>query len=52
MDAKALASLETADYEMVDRFGHWIRSEGPEFNERLWVMTFKEIYRGKPGLRE
>jgi uncharacterized protein (TIGR02246 family) len=49
LDAKALASLETADYEMVDRFGHWIKSEGPEFNERLWAMAFKEIYRGKPG---
>ena len=49
MDAKALASLETADYEMVDRFGHWIKSEGPEFYERLWAMTFKDIYHGKPG---
>ncbi|HZQ97162.1 MAG TPA: hypothetical protein VFA67_19275 [Candidatus Sulfotelmatobacter sp.] len=49
LDAKALARLETPDYEMVDRFGHWIRSEGPEFNERLWAMTFKDIYRGKPG---
>jgi uncharacterized protein (TIGR02246 family) len=49
MDAAALASLETADFEMVDRFGHWIKSEGPEFNQRLWNMAFTEIYRGKPG---
>lgn len=49
LDAKALAALETPDYEMVDRFGHWIKSEGPEFNERLWELTFREIYRGKPG---
>jgi ketosteroid isomerase-like protein len=24
LDAAALAALETPDYEMVDRFGHWI----------------------------
>ena len=49
MNAGSLAALETPDYEMIDRFGHWIKSEGPEFNERLWAMTFKDIYRGKPG---
>jgi len=49
LNAKALASLETPDFELVDRFGHWIKSEGPEFNESLWAMAFKEIYRGKPG---
>ena len=49
LDAAGLASLETADYEMVDRFGHWIKSEGPESNQRLWAMTFKEIYHGRPG---
>ncbi len=49
LDAKTLASLETPDYEMVDRFGHWIRSEGPDYNEQLWAMAFKEIYRMKPG---
>lgn len=49
LNAKALASLETADYEMVDRFGHWIKSEGPEFNERLWTLAFTEVYRGKAG---
>lgn len=49
LDAPALAAMETPDYEMVDRFGHWIKPEGPDFNERLWAMTFKEIYHGKPG---
>jgi ketosteroid isomerase-like protein len=49
LDAGALAALETNDYEMIDRFGHWIKSEGPEFNQRLWATTFKDIYHGKPG---
>lgn len=49
LDAKALAALETPDFEIVDRFGHWVKSEGPEFNEQLWAMTFRDIYRGKPG---
>jgi ketosteroid isomerase-like protein len=49
LDAPSLAALEMPDYEMIDRFGHWIKSEGPEFNERLWARTFKEIYHGKPG---
>ncbi len=49
LDAKALAALETADYEMIDRFGHWIKSEGPEFNARVWAAGFNEIYHGKPG---
>lgn len=34
---------------MIDRFGHWIKSEGPQFNENLWHAAFTEIYRGKPG---
>ena len=49
MNAAAMAALETPDFELIDRFGHWIKSEGPEFNERLWAMTFRDIYRGKPG---
>lgn len=49
LDAATLASLETADYEMIDRFGHWIKTEGPDFNERLWALTFRDIYHGKPG---
>ena len=35
MDATAVASMKTPDYEMVDRSGHWIKSNGPEFNQRL-----------------
>jgi uncharacterized protein (TIGR02246 family) len=49
LDARTLASLHTADVEIIDRFGHWVRSEGPEFTERLWTMTFRDIYKGKPG---
>jgi len=49
LDAAALAQMETADFELIDRFGHWIRTEGPGFNERLWALTFKDIYHGKPG---
>lgn len=49
MNAKDLASLETSDYEMIDRFGHWIKSEGPQFNENLWQAGFTQVYRGKPG---
>jgi uncharacterized protein (TIGR02246 family) len=49
LDAAALAKLETPDYQMVDRFGHWIQSEGPEFNRQLWAMAFQEVYRGHPG---
>jgi len=49
LDAAALAALESDDYEMIDRFGHWIKSEGPESKQRLWAMTFKEIYHGRPG---
>jgi uncharacterized protein (TIGR02246 family) len=49
LDAAALAALETTDFELVDRFGHWIRSNGPEFNKQLWSKTFTEIYHGKPG---
>lgn len=49
LDSGALARMETPDYEMVDRFGHWVKTEGPEFNERLWALTFREIYHGKPG---
>lgn len=44
LDADALAILETADFQLVDRFGHWIRSEGPEFNRQLWAMAFREVY--------
>ncbi len=49
MNAKDLAALETPDFEIIDRFGHWVKSEGPEYNERLWAMTFTDVYRGKPG---
>jgi ketosteroid isomerase-like protein len=49
LDAAALAAMETPDFQLVDRFGHWIKSQGPEFNQRLWALTFRDIYHGKPG---
>jgi uncharacterized protein (TIGR02246 family) len=49
LDAKALAALQTPDIDIIDRFGHWVPSEGAEFNERLWTTTFRDIYKGKPG---
>jgi uncharacterized protein (TIGR02246 family) len=49
LDAKAMAALETDDFEMVDRFGEWYDSRGSAENERLWDWAFKNIYRGKPG---
>ena len=47
LDATTLATLETPDFQFVDLFGHWIKSEGPEFNRRLWAMSFDEIYQRK-----
>lgn len=49
LDAKALAALETPDFQLVDRFGDNITSQGPEYNERMWAWTFKEVYKGKPA---
>jgi uncharacterized protein (TIGR02246 family) len=49
LDAKAMAALETDDFQIVDRFGEWYDSRGAAENERLWDWSFKNIYRGKPG---
>jgi len=49
LDAEALAKLETPDFQLVDRFGHWIQSEGAEFNRQLWTLTFQQIYKARPG---
>src|SRR5689334_25272268 len=49
LDARALAALETPDFQLVDRFGDNISSDGPEYNERMWAWTFREVYKGKPG---
>ncbi len=49
LNAKDLAALETPDYEMIDRFGHWIKSDGPQFNENLWHLTFTEILSRQTG---
>jgi uncharacterized protein (TIGR02246 family) len=49
LDARGLASLQTDDFEVVDRLGHWISSEGREWNERFWKVTFQDIQKGRPG---
>jgi len=49
LDGKAIAALETEDFELVDRFGNWIAQTSREENERMWNWTFKNIYQGKPG---
>ena len=49
LDAETLASLETPDFQIVDRFGDNIRSGGSDFNVRLWSWAFKYVYRGQPA---
>jgi hypothetical protein len=49
MDAKALAAINTPDFEMIDRFGHWLVPKDRSEMERLYDWSFKEIYKGKPG---
>jgi len=49
LDATTLASIETPDYRLVDRFGDNIGSKGPEFNEKLWRWSFVNVYKGKPA---
>ena len=49
LDGKAIASLETPDFELVDRFGGYLPQSSREENERMWDWTFKNIYQGKPG---
>lgn len=49
LDGKAIAALETPDFELVDRFGGYLPQTSREENERLWSWTFKNVYQGKPG---
>jgi uncharacterized protein (TIGR02246 family) len=49
LDAKRIASLETPDFELVDRFGGYLPLGSREENERMWSWTFKNIYQGRPG---
>ena len=40
LDADELAKLETPDFQLVDRFGHWIESEGGgDSDHRLGVVA-------------
>ena len=49
LDAKAVAALETEDFELVNRVGWWTKARGREDNERMWAWGFDVIYKGKPG---
>jgi len=49
LDAKALAALETEDFELVDRFGWWTKVRSREQNGRMWAWVFESVYRRKPG---
>jgi uncharacterized protein (TIGR02246 family) len=49
LDAKALAALETPDFELVNRLGQWFPQTSREENERMWAWGFANIYKGKPG---
>jgi uncharacterized protein (TIGR02246 family) len=49
LDAKALAALETEDFELVNRIGWWTPLKSREENERMWAWAFNIIYNGKPG---
>jgi hypothetical protein len=45
LDADELAKLETPDFQLVDRFGHWIESEGGG----VQPGKSTRVSRGRPG---
>lgn len=49
LDARAVAALQTEDFELVNRVGWWTKARGREDNERMWAWGFEVIYKGKPG---
>ena len=49
LDAKALAALETEDFELVNRVGWWTKASSRAENERMWAWGFEVIYKGRPG---
>jgi uncharacterized protein (TIGR02246 family) len=49
LDAKALAALETEDFELINRVGWWTKARSRAENERMWAWGFEVIYKGKPG---
>ena len=49
MDGKAIAALETPDFELIDRFGNWTPQTSQAENERMWNWAFANVYQGKPG---
>ena len=49
LDAKTLASLQTPEFELVNRLGQWTPQGSVAEGERMWAWTFTNIYKGKPG---
>jgi ketosteroid isomerase-like protein len=49
LDADTLTRIVTPDFQLVDRFGDNIASEGPEYTRALWSWTFREVYKNRPG---
>jgi hypothetical protein len=49
LDADTLTRIATADFQLIDRFGDNIASEGPEYTRALWSWTFREVYKNRPG---
>jgi uncharacterized protein (TIGR02246 family) len=50
LDAKALAALNTPEFDIVNRLGQWTHKSSNADQEKLWTWTFEFIYRGKPGV--
>ena len=49
LDADTLTRIVTNDYQLIDRFGDNIVSEGPEYTHALWSWSFREVYKNRPG---
>lgn len=49
LDAKALAALQTPDFEIVNRLEQWTPNSSTAQNEQMWSWAFTNIYKGKPG---
>lgn len=49
LNAKALAALQTPDFEIVNRLGRWTPTSSAAQNEQMWAWAFTNIYKGKSG---
>jgi uncharacterized protein (TIGR02246 family) len=50
LDAKTLASLNTPEFDIVNRLGQWTHKSSNADLEKMWAWTFQVIYKGKPGI--